>query len=247
MLFAPGLKGPIVQYFLLFPLIFGILNIQKNRILARVISIWLIGGVFFSICFIRNVEDRYFIAIAPALSTLIAAGIVINKSKKLILLSSSVAIIGISIYGLNYFSYLNKVPLESLKLYSYGSSEAAMFLSKEISFMSPNAKAVIEWRMSPVKLYFILAKSEDRNSLKTDYLSKFISFRKGDVPCSQNVIFYCVWSPELREYESREYDLDAFNCRLYKKFRLLYPEKSPVKIIYYPNGKKAIEIFKTAQ
>lgn len=242
LLFAPGFKGPLIQFFLLLPLAFGILYIRKNRILARVISIWLIGGIFFSVCFIRHVEDRYFIAIAPAISILIAYGIVINKSKKNIFLSASAAIIGLGIYGSNYFSYLNRIPLESLKVYSYGSSQVAMFLSKEESFTSPNTKAVVEWRMSPAEFYFTLAKANNEGSSKTNYLDKFIAYWGGDLPRSQDIIFYCLWSPE-----SREYDWDAFNCQLYKKFRLLYPEKSPIKIIYYPNGNKVIEIFKIEQ
>jgi 4-amino-4-deoxy-L-arabinose transferase-like glycosyltransferase len=242
-LFAPGLKGPIIPFFLLLPLAFGTLNIRKNRIFARIIGIWLIGGIFFSVCFINHVEDRYFIAVAPAISILIASGIVLNKSRKLALLSTAAAIIGIWIYGSNYFSYLNNVPLESLKAYGYGSQEVAEFLSGETLFMRPNAKAVIEWGMSPAEFYFIFAKRKNRSILEDNYLNKFIAYWQGDdIPRSQDIIFYCLWSPE-----SREHDWYAINCQLYKKFRLLYPEKSPIKNIYYPNGKKAIEIFKIVQ
>ena len=239
-LFAPGFRGPIIQFFLLVPLALGILNMQKNRVLARVIGVWLTGGIVFSVCFIGKVEDRHFIAVAPAVAVLFALGMRPEKFKKLFLFSASLAVMGIWIYGSNYFCYVNNTPpVESLKAYSYGSQEAAVFLSGEALFMSPAGKAVIDSRMHPIEYYFIFAQRKGRGIPDESYLDKFIDNWSGDAQRPQDAVFYCLWSPE-----SREHDSDANYCQLYKRFRSLYPTKSPIKIIRYPDGRKAIEIFK---
>ncbi|MCX5694282.1 MAG: glycosyltransferase family 39 protein [Candidatus Omnitrophica bacterium] len=241
-LFAPGFAGPIIQPFLLISLVFGFLSIQKNPSLARVVRIWLIGGMFFLVCFISEVADRYIIAVAPALCILMAYGVLLSKFKRLIPYSVAAAIIGIWIYGSSYFGYLNKIPLGSLKAYSYGCAEVSRFLSEDALFMKSGAKAAIEWRMIPAEFYFILAKRRGQDLFEKKRLNKFIPCWGDDLAQSKDVVFYCLWSPE-----SRGYDWDAFNCQLYKKFRLFYPEKLPVKVICYPDGKKAIEIFKMEQ
>ncbi len=238
-LFAPGLKGPIIQFCLWLPLALGILNARKGKILAAVLTVWLLGGVFFCICFVREVADRYFIAIAPAIAILFGAGIALNRSKKVALLCAAAALAGCGIYLNNYFGYLHKLPLESLKVYSYGSKEIADFLSREPDFMRPDSKTVIEWRMSPVGAYFVFGGRKTGSPLELSFLNKFTPYWEGEFPVSPQTVYYCLWSPE-----SRANDWDAFNCGLYKKFKLRFPEKNPVKTIYYPDGEKAIEIFK---
>ena len=47
-LFAPGFKGPIIQFFLWLPLVLGVLNIRKARILSAVLSVWLAAGIQFA-------------------------------------------------------------------------------------------------------------------------------------------------------------------------------------------------------
>jgi len=59
---------------------------------------------------------------------------------------------------------------------------------------------------------------------------------------NDGIIYLCLWSPE-----SRINDWDSRYCRLYKAFKQSYPDHKPEKVIYYPDGKKAIEVFKLSK
>ena len=58
---------------------------------------------------------------------------------------------------------------------------------------------------------------------------------------TKNVLYYALWSPKTHLGRN---PWEARFSRFYETFRMLHPQARPEKIICYPNGTPAVEIFK---
>jgi 4-amino-4-deoxy-L-arabinose transferase-like glycosyltransferase len=244
--FAPEMQGRIIHPFMLVPMFFGLIAMmRRNKRFALLCITWLLAGFVLAISFLkRNIPDRYLILIAPLFPILIASGVswegkmagVFKKGFRLFIIAAACA--GSFVYVLS-FSQLNKATeLRTFRRYSFGSAEISKFLSEQQSFQSPQAKAVLDFFLVPSAFYYIMEKKglnlEDRAPL-----SKFIGYFNGELPEMPHPAFYCLWAPGSEAGT----DPDIW-LRWYHRFKQRYPDSKPVKIIYFPTGEKAIEIYR---
>lgn len=126
------------------------------------------------------------------------------------------------IFQLTNYYYTAPFDLEECRRNSYGCKEVAQYLSQAPDIRSCNIN------------------TDARMTVNT-YLNHYIlnSRKETQKACT----YYAIWAPESH---TREYWGGLFS-HLYDSFSQKYPEKLPIKTIYYPNGLAAIHIFKVEE
>lgn len=111
--------------------------------------------------------------------------------------------------------------LEECRVNNYGCGEAAEYL-KSLPDIKDYGIVFDNW-MEPLKFYLDLS----------------IWFNSWNSQ-SKTGLYYIIWAPQSHPEEL----WDGFFSRLYISFKQKYPNELPIKIIYYPNGLPAINIYK---
>jgi len=233
-LYGQTLKGfPLLVYWPIFLVVLFsvVISFLKRSISDIIVLIWLFAGLIGSSCGVRYFQDRYIIIILPAILLFIAkfvANVFDWASKKTcfrrdfclfsgILLLSSFIIIAAGQYI--YYCRNALYNLEECRISSYGCAEAARFLAR-----FPNVEVVT-----------------DENMTVITYLEYFKVNDKIEKPRNDSdrmKIYYVLWAPESHPVE---YWDGRFN--MYERLKHKNPDLKPIKIIYYPNGMQAIDIF----
>jgi len=263
-LFAPSFEGPII-YPVLAPVLFiSILHaIRDIKGRGGLLILWLTVGFFLSSSFLKTVEDRHIIILLPLIPILISGliGSCINfpgnfNVTNIVKNVYAVCVIALLALGIlqsftGFIRYTSNIGSSeiNLKRYSFGAESVAIFLDKELSKESVNYKILTDCRM-PVYYYLAYMRgdysdylSEIFLKLRYDALRQSLDEYKNKIVSGNNdIIYICLWSPETRIN-----DWDSRYCGLYKIFKQLYPNHKPEKIIYYPDKKKAIEVFKLSK
>jgi len=263
-LFAPGFEGPII-YLGLAPLFFiSILHaIRDIKGSGRLMILWLVVGFFLSSSFLKTVEDRHIIIILPLIPILVS-GLIgsrinfpgnfnVNNIAKNAYAAVAVALLALGILQsftcfARYTSNIASSEID-LKRYSFGAESVAGFLNKELTKEGVNYKILTDCRM-PVYYYLAYMRDDYGDHLSGSFirlqydapLQEVAEYKDQIINGDNGIIYLCLWSPE-----SRINDWDSKYCELYKAFKQLYPNHAPEKIIYYPNKKKAIEVFKLSK
>lgn len=263
-LFAPGFEGPII-YFGLAPLFFiSILHIIRDiKRSGWLIILWLTAGFFLSSSFLKTVEDRHIIIILPLISILVGnligsrinfpGNFNVNTIAKnvYIVIITVLLTLGILQSFVGFIRYASNTDSSEtdLKRYSFGAESVAKFLNKELTKEGMNYKILTDRRM-PVYYYLAYMRSDYSDLLSKSFIGLKYDVTQQDLAEYKNqiinrdngIIYLCLWSPETRIN-----DWDSKYCGLYKIFKQLHPNHKPEKIIYYPNKKKAIEVFKLSK
>lgn len=203
--YAPGLWGPIIQWFLLIPLVAGFLYLRRFSVLLRMVVVWLLVGLCVSVVFLTYVEDRFFIVILPVIPILIGCGVVyaFNHARASVRVGIIFAFLLGSILSVAEFGwYLGHIPFESLKRHSYGSREIAQFLISDESFVKPEEKAILDYRMVPVMFTYIF---EQKNAQRQDIIDKFIVYCRDRIPDFNQARYVCLWPCESRFEDGNTY------------------------------------------
>jgi len=212
-----------------------IVSLWRRKLFDIILLIWLFIGYIGTLCGINFFTARYIFIILPPLLIFMGKAMshifeIAPKKNYLTrkIFISFVIIFLAGLFATEIFQYEryyrdSQYNLEECRVNSYGCSEAAMFLSK-----IPNIEGcelVTDNRMTVATYlkYFLRNKALQDN-------------KTGE----NNVIYYVLWTPEShpKEYWSGEFSY------MYHYFSEKHPDLVPIKIIYYPNGIPAINIFK---
>lgn len=251
-LFAPTMCGPIIEPLLILPMFLSLLyGIKQKQRFYKIIIVWLIAGFFCSVAFLNKISARHFLAILP-IFPILAAGFLflawgIFKKFNILLKSFGVfcvvalVLTGEAFYLKKYYYYINHIQAEDIYAYGFDFKEVADFFSKDPNFIKTNNKVVLDLYMGALKPYFNYLYCGKKGYYLHNFSGRFMEYSRSysteEIISNRGKISYwCLWPLETRK--------KSFKI-LHQAFKEFYPGKLPDKIIYYPNGYKAIEIYHT--
>ena len=233
MLYGAALKFPLlINWITLFIILCSItVSLRQRKTADKILLIWLSLGCLGGLSGVSIFEPRYIIIIL--IPCLILAGRFIalivdyggkkEGAKRWAMFCVGIllcpGLIGLEIFQLGHYYKTAPFHLDECRRNSYGCQEAAQFLSK-----IPNIEKCI-------------INTDFRMTVLT-YLDFYLLNRRAET--QKEDTYFVLWAPESHP---RKYWRGSFRRR-YNSFKKSYPDKSPVKTIYYPNGYAAINIFK---
>ena len=249
LLYGKALKAPLLIHPVTLFLFTGslIFSLCQRKAADKILLAWLFLGFLGGIAGVDLFQPRYILIALPAFVIFIGkfiAGFFVHLSKKFSLKREFLLITGIVLclwlvtagvtQWLGYY-YTAPFNLEECRCNSYGCKEAGEYLSRIPDLK--NYSIVTDSRMTvDVYLsYYLLNKGK---------IDKYYDFRHYFMPDKnekkEKGEIYVLWAPESHP---KDYWNGLFRY-LYDFFRQKYPDKEPIKTIYYSNGLAAIHIFK---
>ncbi|MCX5713938.1 MAG: glycosyltransferase family 39 protein [Candidatus Omnitrophica bacterium] len=239
--FGRALEYPLLVHPVSFFLVLASIavSLYRRKPEDKILLLWLALGYLGGIAGVRfGAERYYFTVIMPPLlifSARIIAALLNYHHTQRFLVRIVLKSLGFAVFVILFSSslwqlvtYYYKAPqdFEECRYNSYGCREAAAYLSKIPEIRDYEIRQDV-W-MEPLKAYlgyFLYGDSSANNFLHKE--------AKGT--------FFVVWAPDSHseDYRKEEFDFQLF----YKHFRQSYPDATPEKIIFYPNGVPALYIF----
>ncbi len=227
---------------------------------------WFFTALFFCSFFIFTYEERYsaryLIAILPAPIILIARLLdqlsewAFSKPNLLAKLSMTI-FLGVVLtqpllHDIDYFRRAPRNPLE-LRVYSWGSREAAKFLSQ---IDLPENSLIVSDHAMTVPAYLPYERALHRKDalITTQDFSiqghreapAYAAFEEADRTflAKHPSVYYVLWAPEAYHGEELFIWSDYYRTQNYINFRKKYPLASPLQTFFYPDGTPAVKIYK---
>ena len=223
LLYGAALEAPLLIHWVMLPLILVslIISIYKRNALDKIFLVWLGLGLLFPLSYVNFFQPRYIIIVLP-LFLIMAGSLVRHKGRSWPLgITLCALLVFTEIFQLVHYYVSAPTHLEECRRNSYGSKEAAYYLSQAPDI--ENYQVITDVRMTVLTYLSYFRKDLDLSGQKEG---------KG--------IYYVIWAPESHP---EDYWHGMFRYK-YNGFRQEYPNSMPVSTIYYPTGPKAIYIFK---
>jgi len=250
-LYGSSLYGSLIPFTLLFFISLSAIRfLFRRKIKDFILIAWMLAPIFL-ISFSEVLQARYLFMMLPAPLILCAKAIqdiskiTLNKKNLIFILISIFALIFI---GFQLITYFKIAPNQWDNLMnSYGVSEAAEFLYGDIK--DDNFLILESFRMD-IKpqleyLYFLDDKKDtwsvlgDKVFWEFEIKKKKVLDLEKSIKDSNTVLYYVVWDPSTHDPKFYQDFYEGYNF-----FKTIHPNIRPIKIVYYPNGKAAIQIFK---